>query len=180
MAPVNRLVLQLEREVPAPREAVYRLLTEAEELAKWWGPNGFTVPSLDFDPRIGRAYRIVMQPPDGDVFHLSGEFREVEPPRRLAYTFRWDPPHPDDRETLVTLSLNDRGAMTVVRLTQAEFATAERYELHAQGWRETLDRLERLSVTAGASGCARAPCPPPPPRSQRRRPDTSWEAWRAR
>ena len=53
-----------------------------------------------------------MQPPDGDVFHLSGVFREVDPPVRLAYTFRWEEPDPDDRETMVTLSLRDLGEST--------------------------------------------------------------------
>jgi uncharacterized protein YndB with AHSA1/START domain len=59
-----------------------------------------------------------MQPPGGDLFYLSGEFREVDPPARLAYTFRWDPPDPDDRQTVVKLSLQDRGEPTEVLLAQ--------------------------------------------------------------
>ena len=74
-----------------------------------------------------------MQPPEGDLFHLSGELREVDPPARLAYTFRWDPPDPDDRETLVALSLEDRGGGTEVHLLQGEFATEERRALHEEG-----------------------------------------------
>src|SRR5919201_1581698 len=117
------LALRLKRILPAPRAAVYRTLSDPEELAKWWGPRGFTAPSVEFDPRVGRSYRIAMQPPDGDRFYLSGEFREVDPPARLAYTFRWDPPDPDDQQTVVTLSLEDRGERTEVLLTQGEFAT---------------------------------------------------------
>jgi uncharacterized protein YndB with AHSA1/START domain len=138
------LVLRLERTLPAPRAAVYRALTDPEELGKWWGPRGFTAPSVEFDPQVGGGYRIAMQPPDGDLFHLSGEFREVEPPARLAYTFRWDPPDPDDRETVVTLSLEDRGEETELRLTQGEFATEERYALHEAGWTESFERLEQV------------------------------------
>jgi uncharacterized protein YndB with AHSA1/START domain len=130
----DEFVLRLERTVPAPRPAVYRALTDAIELAKWWGPQGFTAPNVDFDPQIGGGYRIAMQPPDGELFNLSGEFREVEAPSRLAYSFRWDPPHPDDRETLVTLSLEDRGGV----------ATKERYALHEAGWTESFERLETL------------------------------------
>ena len=137
-------VLRLERTVRAPRAAVYRALTDAIQLAKWWGPRGFTAPSVKFDPRFGRGYRIAMQPPDGDLFHLSGEFREVEPPARLAYTFRWDPPHPDDRDTVVTLSLENRGEGTELRLTQGKFATEERCSLHEAGWTESFERLEQL------------------------------------
>jgi uncharacterized protein YndB with AHSA1/START domain len=154
MSAGDGLVLCLERVLPAPRAAVYRALTDSAELGKWWGPNGFTTPRAAFDPKVGAGYRIAMQPPDGDLFHLSGEFREVEPRVRLTYTFRWDPPHPDDRETVVTLSLDDRGDKTRVRLTQGEFATGERYALHEAGWMESFDRLEQL-LCVQALGAAR-------------------------
>ena len=120
---------------------VYRALTDPEELAKWWGPRGFTTPSVEFDPQVGGSYRIAMQPPDGELFHLSGEFREVDPPARLAYTFRWDPPDPEDRETLATLSLEDRGERTELLLTQGEFATEARRAIHEGGWTEAFERL---------------------------------------
>jgi uncharacterized protein YndB with AHSA1/START domain len=141
------LVLRLKRILPAPRGAVYRALTDPEELAKWWGPRGFSAPSVDFDPRVGRSYRIAMQPPDGDLFYLSGEFREVDPSGRLAYTFRWDPPDPDDRQTVVSLSLQDRGERTEILLTQGEFATQERLALHEEGWIDSFGRLEQVLST---------------------------------
>lgn len=137
-------MLRLERILPAPRAAVYRALSDPTQLARWWGPHGFTAPGVDFNPRVGGTYRIAMQPPDGDLFHLSGEFREVDPPARLAYTFCWDPPDPDDRETEVTLSLEERGGRTEILLSQGEFATEERRALHEDGWSEGFERLERL------------------------------------
>jgi len=144
------LVLRLKRILPAPRAAVYRALSDPGELARWWGPRGFTVPSVEFDPRVGSGYRIAMQPPEGDLFYLSGEFREVDPPAGLAYTSRWDPPAPDDRQTVVTLSLEDRGERTAVLLTHGEFATEERRALHEQGWIDCFERLKR--VLGEASG----------------------------
>ncbi len=144
------LVLRLKRILPAPRVAVYRALSDPGELARWWGPRGFTAPAVEFDPRVGGSYRIAMQPPEGDLFYLSGEFREVDPPARLAYTFRWDPPDPDDRQTVVTLSLEDRGERTEVLLTQGEFAGEERRALHGEGWTDGFERLAR--VLGEASG----------------------------
>jgi uncharacterized protein YndB with AHSA1/START domain len=73
---------------------------------------------------------------------LLGEFREVDPPARLAYTFRWDPPAADDRETVVILALEDQGEETKLILTQGEFATEERHALHEAGWSESLERLK--------------------------------------
>jgi uncharacterized protein YndB with AHSA1/START domain len=139
--------LALTRVLPAPRPVVYRALTDPDELKRWWGPRGFTIPDLDFEPRVGGDYRIAMQPPDGDLFHLYGEFREVEPPVRLAYTFLWDPPTPDDRETVVSLSLEDRGEATGVDFTQGRFATEERRALHDGGWTDGFEKLERLLVS---------------------------------
>lgn len=134
----------MTRLLPAAPPEVFRAMTGAEELARWWGPRGFTVPRLEIDPRPGGAYAIEMQPPEGEAFRLSGEFLEVDPPSRLVYTFSWDPPDPDDRETVVNLSLEDRGAQTRVELTQGEFATEERRALHEGGWTDSFDRLAEL------------------------------------
>ena len=103
MADSGALMLRLDRVLPAPRPHVFRACIEPADLSQWWGPQGFTTPEVHLDPRVGGGYRFGMQPPDGELFHLSGEFREVEPPTRLVYTFRWEEPDPDDRETVVTL-----------------------------------------------------------------------------
>jgi uncharacterized protein YndB with AHSA1/START domain len=78
------------------------------------------------------------------VPHLFGEFREIEPVARLAYTFRYEPPDPDDRDTVVVLSFGDLGEATAVTVEQGTFATKDRRALHEQGWAESLDRLEEL------------------------------------
>jgi uncharacterized protein YndB with AHSA1/START domain len=147
----SKLALEMKRVISAPRPLVFNALTEPDVLAKWWGPSGFTAPNVEVDLRAGGRYRIAMQPPDGDLFYLSGEFREVDPPIHLAYTFRWEDPDPDDRETLVTLSLRDLGESTELVFTQGVFATEGRRALHEQGWTETLDRLQEL-ISPGASG----------------------------
>jgi uncharacterized protein YndB with AHSA1/START domain len=138
------LALELKRVLPAPPKRVFRALTEPGELARWWGPEGFTSPGMDFEPRVGGGYRITMQPPEGEAFHLSGEFLEVDPPLRLVYSFVWDPPDPDDRETVARLSLEDRGDSTEVTLHQSGFATEDRVALHRDGWTESFERLEQL------------------------------------
>jgi uncharacterized protein YndB with AHSA1/START domain len=138
------ITLELERTVPASREAVWKALTEPDELARWWGPAGFTTPGIEIDLRPGGAYRFAMRPPEGEPFHLSGAFTEVEPPSRLTYTFVWEPPNPDDRETLATISLGEAGDSTKVTLVQGSFATHERLALHRDGWTESLEKLAAL------------------------------------
>jgi len=137
-----RLVVRQERVFTAPAERVFAMFTEPDELATWWGPRGFTTPEVRLDLRVGGRYRFTMQPPDGEAFHLSGEYLEVQPPDRLEFTFRWDEPVPDDRETVVVLSMDYRDGATSVSLWQGDFATEERLELHQEGWAESLDKLE--------------------------------------
>jgi uncharacterized protein YndB with AHSA1/START domain len=143
-AAFDELTLHLERVLPAPRLVVFRAHAEPDLLARWWGPRGFSAPNIEVDLRVGGGYRIAMQPPDGLLFYLSGEFLEVEPPTRLVYTFRWEDPDPDDREMVVTFSLGDLGGSTELHVDQGGFATEGRRALHEQGWTESLDRLQAL------------------------------------
>jgi uncharacterized protein YndB with AHSA1/START domain len=76
--------------------------------------------------------------------------RQVQPPAGLAYTFRWDPPDPADRETVVTLTLHERDGGTELVLIQGEFAMEARLVLH-EGWTESLERLEQVLVEAQAA-----------------------------
>jgi uncharacterized protein YndB with AHSA1/START domain len=135
------LILHLEKVLQAPRERVFAACVESEKLAEWWGPAGFTAPGVDLDVRAGGRYRITMQPPDGEAFHLSGKYSEVDPPRRLVYTFEWEEPDPDDQETVVKLSFLDDHEGTKLVFDQGPFATDARYALHEAGWTETLERL---------------------------------------
>jgi len=135
--------LRLERILPAPPERVFEALTDPERVRHWFGPAGFTVRSLRFDVSEGTDYRLVMQPPEGDIFHIRGTFRTVEPPRRLAFTFVYEEPDPDDEETLVTVTLEPNDTGTRLVLDQEPFRTPARWELHRVGWTETLERLER-------------------------------------
>jgi uncharacterized protein YndB with AHSA1/START domain len=140
----DELTLEMKRVLPAGRSVVFGAFSDPNELAKWWGPRGFSTPSLEVRARVGESYRIEMQPPEGDRFYLTGEFREVDPPARLAYTFVWEDPDPDDVDTVVGLSFRDLGESTEVALRQYPFKTEARRRLHRDGWTDSFDRLEHL------------------------------------
>lgn len=138
------LHLALTCVLAATPERVFHLLTDPVELGRWWGPHGFTTVVTRLDLVVGGGYRFTMQPPDGDPFHLSGEFLEIDRPSRLVYTFRWEEPTPDDRETVAALSLTPLDDTTGLSLSQGSFATEERLELHRDGWTDSLERLRRV------------------------------------
>jgi uncharacterized protein YndB with AHSA1/START domain len=140
----GRLVVELEAALPAPRERVFAALTERWALARWWGPAGFTTPAIELDLVVAGRYRFLMQPPEGEPFHCAGEFLEIAPPGRLAYTFRWEEPDPDDRDTVVRMSLDGSGDTTALSLWHGDFATPARRDLHRDGWADSFEKLRQL------------------------------------
>jgi uncharacterized protein YndB with AHSA1/START domain len=143
-ARTGKLVLEIECLLLATRSIVWKAFTEPDQLARWWGPSGFTIPSLEFEARVGESYRIEMQPPEGEAFYLGGEFRDVAPPARLGYTFAWEDPDPDDVENLVQLTFRELGESTEVLLNQGPFKTEARRGLHHDGWTDSFDKLKHL------------------------------------
>lgn len=133
------MTLRLTRVVPAPREAVFRAWTDPEALRRWWVPfEGMTVPAAEVDLRPGGRYRFTMRNAGGEEFHLSGVYREVRPPERLVYTWRWDD---GDGETLVTVDFEAKGTTTLLHLTHERFPDAAARDRHGAGWSGVLDRL---------------------------------------
>ncbi len=141
------LTLRLARTLAPPPDRVFSACVESTELAAWWGPAGFTSPGIELDVRVGGKYRIAMQPPEGELFHLRGEFLEIERPRRLSYTFEWEEPDPDDQQTLVTLTFREARRGTELLLEQGPFATQARHDLHHAGWTDSFVRLDQHLAT---------------------------------
>jgi uncharacterized protein YndB with AHSA1/START domain len=139
-------VLDVTCTLPAPPERVFRLLTNPSELSRWWGPHGFSTPETDVDLRVGGRYRLGMKPADGELFHLSGRYLEIEPPTRLVYTFCWEEPDPEDRETRVELSLERLSDGSRLTLHQGTFRTEARLALHRNGWADALDKLSDVAA----------------------------------
>ena len=134
----------MTRVLPGPRERVFEFFADAARVAEWWGPRGFRIPSIDFAPGVGAAYSIEMAPPEGEAFRLTGTFREVKPPSRLALSFEWVPADPDDVETVAQLSFRATDDSTEVLLVQGPFKTDERRKLHREGWKESFEKLADL------------------------------------
>jgi uncharacterized protein YndB with AHSA1/START domain len=144
------LKLTHKRVIAVPRIVAFRALTDPRELAAWWGPQGFSIPWLKSDLRPGGSYRIEMQPPEGESFYLQGEFLEVSPPQLVSYTFRWEEPDPEDRETRVVISLCEvDGGRTELTIEQGGFTSERRRALHQEGWSQALDKLTALVCSRG-------------------------------
>ena len=136
--------LQLTRTFAAPRGKVFRAWTDPEEVKKWFHPPGYETPSAEIDLRVGGKYRLGMRKlPDGEVFYLSGSYREVRRPERLVYTWQWEA-EPELGDTLVTVQFHDRGGSTEVVLTHELFPTEKARQEHERGWSGGLDNLAKI------------------------------------
>ena len=133
--------LSMTRTFTAPRERVFQAWTDPEELKKWWGPGGYSTPTAEVDLKVGGSYRFGMKPPEGEVFFLSGEYREIRSPEKLVYTWRWEGSEDHPEETLVTVEFRDRGEITEVVVTHEKFRDEEQCHQHEVGWAGCLDRL---------------------------------------
>ena len=74
--PDNRR-LELERELPAPRELVWKMFSDPYHLAQWWGPKGCTNPIVELDFRVGGRWYHVMHCLDGNDYPADSEFVEI-------------------------------------------------------------------------------------------------------
>jgi uncharacterized protein YndB with AHSA1/START domain len=122
----------------APRDAVFAAWTEPERLKQWWGPGLFETVFAEVDLRPGGRYELLLEP---GSMRLVGEFREVTPPRRLVYTWRWIEGVPDTRESLVTVEFREAGAGTEVVLVHDNFVGPGPVEMYDEGWRSGLSKL---------------------------------------
>lgn len=138
----------ITRTFKANRDLVWRAWTESKRLARWWGPDGFTCPVCEVDARPGGAMRIHMKGPDGTVYPMTAEFREVVEPARLAFVSAI--PGPDGKTmaemlTTVTFAETD-GSTTQTMRTRVIYRTPAASPAIAgmnEGWRQTIDRLQK-------------------------------------
>jgi uncharacterized protein YndB with AHSA1/START domain len=142
----SRPELVLTRVFDAPRDLVFNAWTDPRHVGRWWGPHGFTNPVCEVDARPGGAIRIHMRGPDGTVYPMRGEFREIVPPERLVLTTAVDEPDGSPRfEVLHTVTFAERDGKTVLTLTarviKETAAAAPQLGGMQAGWTQSLERL---------------------------------------
>jgi uncharacterized protein YndB with AHSA1/START domain len=128
--------VEIQRRLPAPVDEVFRWWTDPERLQEWMSPVGTVEAEVDL--RVGGSIRIVMKG-DGMVIEHQGTFLEIEPPRRLVFT--WSSPFTGPLPSIVTLELERDGAhATRLHLIHRRLPEASA-ESHRGGWGAMLDRL---------------------------------------
>ena len=133
--------LIIVRRFKAAPERVFAAFTQKALMQSWYGPQDMTVPHCEVDPRVGGAYRVEMHGANGNVAVVTGVFTEIEPPRRLSFTWGWLNGAGRNPETNVTLTFTPRGEETELELVQTGFLKEEFRIRHNEGWSSSLSGL---------------------------------------
>jgi uncharacterized protein YndB with AHSA1/START domain len=144
--------IHVTRDFNAPRDLVYRALTEPDLIRRWWNARRGEVTICDVDLRVGGAWRYVMVTPDGTEVAFHGTYREIVPNERLVYTEIFEMPGiSDDDATVNTVTLEEHDELTTMT-SVTECHTAETRSMIIEtgmeaGMQDAYDLLEELAIS---------------------------------
>jgi len=139
----NDKILRLERIFAATPQQLFDAWTKADQLVRWWGPEGCTTPHCDLDIRQGGAWITTMRHNDGSENTVSGVYRLIDPPRRLVFTWAWHNDGARGHESEVALDFEPVDGGTRMVLVQKTFQSDEQCDKHRMGWTSSFNDLAR-------------------------------------
>jgi uncharacterized protein YndB with AHSA1/START domain len=136
--------VRLHRVVAARPEKVYRAFLDADAMAKWLPPNGFTCKVHHMDPKVGGTFRMSFTNfSTGNGHAFGGEYLELIPHERIRYTDKFDDPNlPGIMDVTVTLKAVSVG--TEIDIVQAGIPSVIPVEACYLGWQQSLRQLAEL------------------------------------
>ncbi len=143
MAEAEKLSLEIKRFIKASPDRVYAAWTDPVQLKKWFGPENVQTRNLIADARVGGRFRWDCTDPEGKQVTISGEYRELQPGKKIVFT--WQLEEDEDwknHSSVVTVELSDREGGTEVRLTHIQLPSEESRDSHHEGWNSVLEKLE--------------------------------------
>ena len=136
--------VRLHRVLRAPPERVYKAFLDAEAMARWLPPYGFTCRVQHMDARVGGTYRMSFTNfRSGNSHAFGGEYRELVPSQRIRYTDRFDDPNLPG-EMLTTVTLRPVLCGTELEIVQEGLPEVIPVEMCHLGWQELLAQLATL------------------------------------
>ena len=141
---MSKGTIQLHRVLRAPPQRVYRAFLDAEAMAKWLPPHGFTCKVHHLEAKIGGTYKMSFTNfTTGHGHSFGGEYRELVPSEKIRYTDKFDDPNlSGEMQTTVTLKQVSCG--TEVKVVQEGLPEAIPLEMCYLGWQDSLAQLATL------------------------------------
>ena len=136
----------LVRRIAARPAIIFDALVTAEGIASWWGPDDLPVISATADPRVNGGFRVRFRREDGSEHQCAGEFLEIDRPRRVVMSWRWEEGgEPDEAGNVTRLEFKLRAIDTGTELTLIHSALRSEVSArsHESGWGGALKKLLR-------------------------------------
>jgi uncharacterized protein YndB with AHSA1/START domain len=141
----EKLSLEIKRFINAPRDQVYAAWTDPAQLRQWFGPEKVQTRSLIADARVGGKFRWDLTNSEGEKMTCLGEYRELQPGKKIVFTWQWDDDEDWENHTsVVTVELSDRDSGTELRLIHEQLPNEQSRDGHTGGWNSALDKLEKF------------------------------------
>ena len=136
--------LTLQRRFNASPDRVYAAWTEADKIARWFGPAVVVQETVkaSMDVRVGGRFQVGFNSDDGAYHQVGGVYREVVPDRKLVFSWAWYTT--PERESLVTVTIQPEGSHTLLTLHHEQLFDETVKTGHTRGWTGSLDKLEAL------------------------------------
>lgn len=136
--------IRLHRVICAPSKRVYQAFLDADAMAKWLPPNGFTGRVHEMDARVGGSYRMSFTNfSSGKSHSFTGTYKELIPYKHLIYTDRFDDPNLPG-EMRVTVTLREVSCGTDIEIVQEGLPSVIPIDGCYVGWQESLLQLAKL------------------------------------
>lgn len=141
MSAHDRTSLVLKRTFDAPVERVYAAWTDPKSISQWFlGDDCNSCEVFEADARVNGRYDFMMTHSNGESYRVRGLYHEVEPNRKLVFSWAWD--HEPGRESLVMIEFMDQRGKTLLTLTHTRFTDQPSRDCHLKGWVGCLDHLQ--------------------------------------
>ncbi len=142
-------ILELERIFNAPIEKVFSAWTKPEILAKWFGPDGFSVKDLSIDLRTNGHYSITIETPEKKEICHFGQYLKIDRPNTLIFTWELENQEcqgslAQNATTIVELNFFDQRNSTLLKLKHEKLPNKTALNGHRYGWESSLDCLGAL------------------------------------
>ncbi|MCK5777857.1 MAG: SRPBCC domain-containing protein [Rhodospirillales bacterium] len=134
-------VLTMTRTFDAPRALVFKMWTQPEHMARWWGCDQTCNNRIRNDLRVGGVIRSEMTLEDGTLHVVVGKYLEIDEPERVSFTWDWENGGLGT-ETVVTVTLEEVDGKTEMTMVHTLFDTTELRDLHGEGWGRSFARLD--------------------------------------
>lgn len=166
MTDVLKRDLVVSRDLDAPVQDAWRMWTEPDLVATWWGPTDYTSPACRIDLRVGGRYLFCMRAPTaqgGQDLYSVGTYQTIEPYERLEFTQSFSdaegnvqpaaafgmPDMPDEVQTVVTFEALDDGR-TRMTITQHEQPVDRMFDFAVAGWEQSFEKMAQSLDTQAA------------------------------